>query len=199
VVARGYTTAQLVAQELGRDLSAPQLDQVADLIEEAEDTCDHETGRSWLVASPIVNELHTATGQLLYLHKKPVTAVTSITRRLQSVGAAVSTLVAGTDYELIDAEHGIVMLAGYPYHDVVINTTTTDYGLLLSATYTSTTPVPGGIRRAVTQLVAHWMRRRLSSSASQGIRSYSVGGGDLTVTYTDVLRVFRSYRAMAFA
>lgn len=205
MVAKGYTTSDLVMEELGRDLSGLQLDQAARLIEEAEDIADRETGRSWLAASPTTGELHMVTGRLVYLKNKPVTAITSITRRTLNVGASVATMVAGTDYELIDPANGIVLLSGYPWADAVINTTMTDYGMLLSVTYTSATPVPAGIRRIVTQLVAHWMAKRLSS-ANQGVRSYSVGGGDLTVTFADrkdvpdeILKALRSYRVMAFA
>lgn len=204
MAARGYTTAEFVEEEVGRDLTPAQYNQVSRLIAQAEDICDRVTGRSWLAPSPTVNELHTVMGPLVYLEHKPVTAITSMTRRILSLGSAVVAMVAGTDYELVDATNGIVLMSRYPWADVVINTTTTDYGTLVAVSYTSVTPVPGGIQRAATQLVAHWMTKRLNAS-HQGIRSYSVGG-DLSVTYADqsdlpdkILQALRGYRVMTFA
>lgn len=207
MAAKGYTTAQLVAQELGRDLTAPQLDQCADLIGEAEAWIDHETGRAWAVTSPIVDELHSVTSPVVYLVNRPVLAVTSVTARSLAIGSTYTTLAAGSGYELIDPTNGILLLSGVdPATDIVINSSGTFYGALVKVSYTASTPVPGDIQRAATLLVAHWMMARLEPDRL-GLKAYSVGQ-ELSVTLQDaatigvppdVLRIVRSREAVIFA
>lgn len=217
MAAKGYTSPLLVSQELG-DLTAPQLDQCADLIAEAEAYIDRYTGRAWAVASPIVDELYTVTGPYLYLHNRPITAITALKVRVGAVGAPDITLTAGSQYELIDGPHGIVLInASYPFgFDVVVNTT--EYaGYILKVSYTTATPVPGDIQRAATLLTASWLGRRLSTDSQSkqalavGIKSYAVGSGDLAVVFRDdaagsvgmapdsVLQILKAHRVMLFA
>lgn len=207
---KGYTTVSLVVAELGQDLTAPQLDQCADLIGEAESWIDQATGRVWLATSP-TTEFHSVLGPVVYLRNRPVVAVTSVTRRPLSPGATVTTLVANTQYELIDAANGILLLSGYPYNDVVINTeTTSSYGYLVTVTYTSTTPVPADIQRAATLLVADWMQPRRTPDR-QGLDGYTVGD-DLTVKFSkpgsangvrgapaEVMRILEAHETVVFA
>jgi hypothetical protein len=168
MAARGYTTATLVAHELAQTLSAPQLDQCADLIEAAEVEVDRETGRSWLDTSPVTGELHTVYGPVVYLSHRPVGTVSLVTIRPVSVGSLPQTLTAGSDYELIDATNGIILLAGYAYpRDVVINTEyTSREGFLLTVNYTHTLALDRAIEKITTELVAYWMRRRGVASVS---------------------------------
>jgi hypothetical protein len=186
LAARGYTTVALVAQELAQDLTAPQLDQCADLIAVAEAEVDRETGRSWLTTSPVTNELHTVSGPVVYLTHRPVTAVTSVTIRSLGVGSQPQTLTAGSGYELIDAANGAILLAGYGYpHDIVINTERTSYdGYLLSVSYThALTAINPAIQKITTEIVAAWMSGRISGTDTAGIKRYSLP--DLTVEYSD--------------
>lgn len=185
MAAKGYTTAQLVAEELGLQLTAPQLDQCADLIEAAEIEVDRETGRSWLATSPVVGELHTVIGRHVYLNHRPVTAVTSVTVRSLSVGSQPQALAAGTGYELIDATNGIILLQGYGYPaDIVINTDSGGYdGYLLTVSYTYSAVMDPAIRKITTELVAYWMGGRAGGSDTAGIKRYSLP--DLTVEYAD--------------
>jgi hypothetical protein len=184
MVARGYTTALLVAEEMAQDLTGPQLDQCADLIEAAEYEVDRETGRSWIATSPVSGELHTVTSDYVYLEHRPVVAITSVMARLLSIGSTYRTLTAGTDYELIDATNGIMLIGAYAA-DIVINTT--DAGLggdLLSVSYTHSMVINPAVRKITTELVAYWMRNRVSGSSSvAGIKSFTLP--DYAVTYTD--------------
>lgn len=184
---RGYTTVALVAQEMATDLTAPQLDQCADLIAAAETEVDRETGRSWLTTTPVVGELHTVNGPVVYLNHRPVITVTALTMRPTTVGLDPSALDVDIDYELIDPANGILLLSGYGYPvDVVINTEYTDHdGWLVAASYThSMTTINPAIQKITTELVASWMRGRSSSADLSDIKSFEVPDL-LSVTYRD--------------
>jgi hypothetical protein len=202
MVVKGYTTATLVAKELGRDLTAPQLDECADLISQAEDWIDNQTGRSWLVTS-VSNELHTVTGPFLYLNTRPVAAISSLTVRPYTVAAAETVLGSGTGYELIDPQTGLVSLA--PSWDVaVVGYGRSSYiGWLLKASYTATVPLPGDVQRGATLLVAHWMLPRLDPDRA-GVDSYSIGGELMVKLRKDdipdeVMRLINGREAIIFA
>lgn len=188
MAAKGYTTTDLVAAELGRTLTAPQLAQCATLIEQAEAWIDHVTGGTWLLASTVTDELHYLTGQVVYLHRWPVAAIASLTVRQD--GAQETDLVVGDDYDILDGAHGMVMVRGF------------GRGTLLKVSYTTDSVVlPGDLARAATMLVAHWMLRSLDPDR-QGLESYSVGS-DLSVKFRtdsnggvpdDLLAMVRSHR-----
>lgn len=206
MTARGYTTVELVVNEMGVELTAPQLDQIADMIADAESWIDVQTGRAWIVTSPTTGELHTIDqSRLVYLNNRPVTAVSSVVARGTYVGATNRTLVANTDYELIDAAHGILMVndpaSGY---DIITDRVWSD--TLLTVAYTSSTPVPADIQRAATLLVSAWMLARTLTDY-RGLKSYSVGS-ELSVTLADgsqgavpgdVMQIIRAREAMIFA
>jgi hypothetical protein len=206
-LAKGYTTATLVAKELGRDLTAPQLDECADAISQAEDWIDLQTGRAWLVVTPITDELHTLEGNVVYLYNRPVTSVTSVTVRFPLVGAAETTLIAGEDYELIDGPHGVILVSGVARaKGTFFQSDLIPRGTLLKVTYATATPVPGDIQRAATLLVAHWMLPRLNGDMRE-VKTYSVGsGGDTFATTFDtagvpdeIMRLVRARERVAFA
>lgn len=164
MAAKGYSTNAKVGEELGVTLTAAQLAQVDGLIEEAEAWIDEHTGDAWLVTSPTTDELHVPDGGVVYLKHTPVSAITSVVARSLAIGASATTLVANTDYELIDAARGTLRISG------------TYWGFLLRVTYTHTSmPVPKHVQRATTLLVAHWMLPRLNPDR-QGVESYEVGG-----------------------
>lgn len=171
MTSKGYTTSALVADELGRVLTAPQLVQCDTLIEQAEAWIDHETGGAWLAEPTVTDELHHLTSSVVYLDNWPVAAITSIVVRPQYVGAPETVLTEGTDYELVDAGHGLLLVRGF------------GTGWLLKASYTtSSVALPGDLARAATMLVAHWMLPRLDDVNRNGIESYSVGA-DLSVKF----------------
>jgi hypothetical protein len=210
VAARGYTTVALVQATLAQSLTAPQLDRCAALIEAAEHEVDRETGKMWLTTSPVSGELHTVNGPVVYLEHRPVATVTSVQIRPASVGQTQATLSAGTDYELIDAENGILLLSGYAYpRDIIINTEYTDQnGFLLTVSYTHTLVLDPAIQKITTDLVATWMTGTLGSDLAS-VQSFEVP--DLvSVTYRDdaasslsvppdILRRLRVFEKVLFA
>lgn len=210
MAAKGYTSALLVVQELGEDLTAPQLDQAADLIAAAESVVDRETGRAWVATSPTTDELHVVDSAFVYLKNRPVTAVTSVKARRGYVGSPDVTLIAGTDYELMSAERGLLNVAygGSIRGDVVRNDSAGYGGHLLKITYTHATPVDSEIQKITTELVAAWMRRRMGGADTAGLKSYRLP--DLSVEYqddassgdevpADLLRRMRAFDRVLFA
>jgi hypothetical protein len=172
MAARGYTTQALVEAELGRVLTGGEVSAFAGLLEEVEAEIDarHLDGGPWLRTAPLV-ESHVITGRYLFLQARPVTSITSITVRAQSPGSASSTLVASSDYELIDATTGALWLSpGYR-------------GLLATITYTpSPSPgpaVPADIREAATLLLADRLTSRANATTTAavaaGISGYTIG------------------------
>lgn len=207
--AKGYTTALLVVQELGEDLTAPQLDQCADLISAGESVVDRETGRAWLATSPTADELHTIDGPAVYLKHRPVTAVSAVKARRGFVGSTDIVLIAGTDYELLSPAEGLLTVAyggNFP-GDIVRNDSAGYGGYLLKVTYTHATPVDPDIQKITTELVAGWMRNRMGGSDTAGLKSYRLP--DLTVEYADtassaevppdLLRRLRAHSRVMFA
>jgi hypothetical protein len=196
VTAKGYTTKALVAAELGVTFSGAQDGQCDGLIEEVEDFIDHETGRSWIVASPVTEVLTVPDSGVLYLTNRPVTAITSVSVRSASIGAAASLLVAGTTYELLSAAEGVLLVSTEP-----------DYVATVIYTHTNAAAVlPGDIQRAATLLVAAWMARRVLSPGTAGLDSLSLGSGEIALKFSkpddviaDAMRHIRGRERVVFA
>lgn len=167
------------------------------MIGAAEAIIDRKTGRSWLNASPIANELHVLDGPLgwrsdvltprivsppdgsgypsapVFLNNKPVTAVTAVTIRLQSAGASDIALTAGTEFELIDAENGILTVNARP-------------GYMAKVSYTHSGPaVPADISHATAVLAGSLMSAYFNPQ-SAAYKSISVGSGDVAVSFRDL-------------
>lgn len=192
--AKGYTTAAKVANALGRTFSGGQSTQADLMIEAAESIIDRITGRSWMVASPITDELHVLDGPVgnrsdllvariaggegapaapVYLDHAPVTAVTAVKARTQGIGSAQTTLTAGTQYELLDAAQGIMMVAQPP-------------GYIVKVSYTHSGPaVPADISHACAVLAGHLMTTYLNPQSAT-YRRISVGSGDVSVEFRDL-------------
>jgi hypothetical protein len=168
VASKGYCLRSHVADELGVVLTAQQELQVDALIEAAEDAIDDLAAQEWLGVSPVTAELHTPSGDYLNLEHRPVTAVTTVTTRAPVPGETAETLVASSDYELVDAARGVLLLPGKA-------------GQLVSVAYTYAAPVPPAIRQATALLVAEWFRPRLNGSSGAAVESLTVG--DVSVKY----------------
>lgn len=210
MAARGYSSLGLVQDELGVALTVAQQAQVDGLVTEVEAVIDRATGRAWLTASPVADELHAPSGPVVYLKKTPVAAVSAVATRSSAAGAAWTALVAGTGYELIDPANGVLVLSGYGAADVVVNTAYSASDLVrVTYTHTSPLPVPADVQGVATRMVANRMRGRLDPSMI-GVKSVSVGQGDLAVTYRDGggdgpglcdedAAILRSYRGLVWA
>jgi hypothetical protein len=167
-----YADAADVATYLGRDLSDAEVAQVQIAIDAASAFVDSYTGRTWTGAA-IVAELHTVFGPYVYLDRTPVTAISAVTSRTADIGAVPATLAAGSDYELLDAERGLVR------HSAADRS-------ILAVSYTVTAIVPDPVKLATTMLAAGWLAVTSDTNRSSAdLKRYSVGG-ELTVEYFDL-------------
>lgn len=196
MVARGYTTKELVAAELGVTLTSAQNTQCDGLIAEAEDWIDQESGRVWISASPITAEVVTVpTDGVVYLRNRPVTAISAVTVRPPLINSTVTTLVDDSTFELMQAAEGIL----------VISSAYAGYLATISYTHTNNAgALPGSIQRAATLLVAHWMEPRLHPERS-GLDSLSINAGELSLKMAkrdipaEVLRLVHQRDGIVFA
>lgn len=169
MAAKGYCTFMDVANFLGVALTASQEVYAASLIEAAENTIDIGTNRAWLTGALTDEAYYRDAFRLgkLYLRYAPVSTITSIKGRA-GLGDAETTLVADTDYEVLDLSDGLLRLvAPYAYDR-------------LRVTYTPTATAPAPVARACAELVGSWMQPSLRPN-SYGLYSYSLP--DLTVQF----------------
>ena len=80
MAAKGYCTAEEVANFLGRDFTAAQWAQCEKLIERAEAFIDNYTGRGWLMGTQ-TDEAHYLinANRFIFLRYAPVSSVSAIT------------------------------------------------------------------------------------------------------------------------
>jgi hypothetical protein len=168
-----YTDATKIAAYLGVTLSAPQITQAGLAAQAASDWIDEYKGRSWQIASPITDELHTLVGDRVYLTNRPVVAVTSVkTRAAAFVGFGWTTLGA-SQYELLDAANGVLLIQGWSASSEA----------LVQVTYThSATSAPSTIALAATIIAASWLAPTLAPSTA-GLESVAVGQNDVNVKF----------------
>jgi len=165
MAAKGYCTAQDVADFLGKTFTAGQITHCNNLIERAEVDIDEETGRGWLVGVQ-TDERHFPINRLVFLRYAPVTSVASVTGRV-ALGEMEETLVSNEDYELRDPATGLILLMKSGYERLLVD-------------YTPVNSVPGDIKQATIELVAMRMQPHLQPGA-YGLDSYSLP--DLTVNF----------------
>jgi hypothetical protein len=158
MAAKGYCTADDVAELLGLTFTAGQEAHCDNLIERAETDIDEGTGRGWLVGEQ-ADEAHYPIGRLIFLRYAPVASVESITGRSGPGGEEIA-LVADEDYELRDAEAGLIKLLSSGYERLLIS-------------YTPVDTLPGDLKQAVIELVASRMQPSLQPG-TYGLDSYSL-------------------------
>lgn len=166
MAAKGYCSAQDVADFLGKTFTEAQETQCENLIERAEVEIDEATNRGWLVGEQ-TDEAHYPPGRLLFLRYAPVESVESISGRVV-LGAVETALVADTDYEVRDLESGLIRLVTLGYERLLVS-------------YTPVDSVPGDIKQACIELVAQRMQPGLLSGI-YGLDSYSLP--DLTINFS---------------
>jgi hypothetical protein len=138
-----YATVATLEAYLGRELTDAESDGADAACAAATDFVDQYTRKTWQSAT-VTGELHTVTRNVVLLDLVPITAITSITARSPYVGAVVTTLAAGTDYELIDAASG-TLLVNQPV------------GTILTVGYTRPATVPASITQAANIIAASWL------------------------------------------
>jgi hypothetical protein len=119
---------------------------------------------------------------VIYTRRAPITSVTSVSTR-SGITATPVALVAGTDYEIINAAQGMLSLPGirygwprnYAYDRVTV-------------VYTPDVTVAAYTEQGATMLAAHWFRRH-SEGIAPGIKSFNISG-ELQVTYADAAAAY---------
>ena len=190
-----YTDATAIAGYLGLTLTSPQQTQAGTLASAATAWIDRYTGRSWQASSPITDELHELVGDTVYLTNRPVTAVTSVKTRERYADAGTTTLDA-SQYELLDATNGVLLILGWA-----------GAGRLALVTYThSVSAAPDDVELAATMIAAAWLSQALRPS-TEGVEQISVGQNDISVKFAatrgDVpmaaLSILKAYRRVVIA
>lgn len=135
-----YTNLGSIGRALGVTFTGSQAVQATAVLDAITAAIDTYTGRSWQGTTG-VEETWVAWGNRLFLYQVPVASITSITRRQQTIGGTVTTLAAGTGYELLNAARGEVLVDACP-------------GDLLTVTYDAAGVVPVPVALAATQWAA---------------------------------------------
>lgn len=165
-----YTDAQKIAYYLGVTLTSAQQTQAGLAAQAASDWIDAYKARSWQGASPVTNEVQPVVGDQVFLDFRPVATVTSVQTRQPVVGAAWTTLAAG-QYEIADADAGILRLTGWG-----------NYEARVSYTHTAT-PAAAAIAFAATMIAASLLGPTIRPNTS-GLESVSVGQSDVNVKFS---------------
>ena len=168
-----YTDANKIAAYLGVTLTGAQQTQAGVMADAATAWIDRYLGRSWQATSPVTDELHAIIGDRVYLTHRPVVAVSSVKTRAIYEGATITTLSA-SQYELLDAASGLVLLEGW----------TSGADVLALTTYThSVSTAPADVQLAASMIAAGWLGGALNPGTA-GVESLSVGQNDVSVKYS---------------
>lgn len=190
-----YTDSSLIAGYLGITLTGPQETQAGTLADAATAWVDKYTGRTWRTASPVTDEIHVIVGNAVYLTHRPVSAVTSVKTRQDASDAGITTLTT-SQWELIDAANGKLLITGWASSDLLA---------LVSYTHTVSDP-PDDVLLATTMIAASWLQQALRPNTA-GVESVSVGQNDISVKFAasrgdvpaEALSILRAYRAVVVA
>lgn len=173
---RGYALASDVGNYLGTALDAAGTAQANICIEAAENRIDQYTGRRWL-AGTVTTERVPLDGPMVYLKSIPVSSVGTVTARNYG-STATTALVVNDDYEIIDADLGLLTIT--PTTDFLTRarllTPQYDY---LQVSYVPGTAVPMGVQLACTMLAA----RYLQPSITEFSDAIEKTAGDVTLRY----------------
>jgi hypothetical protein len=168
-----YTDANKIALYLGVTLTGAQQNQAGVVAQTASDWCDLHLARSWQEATPVTDEMHTLIGDRVYLNSRPVVAITSVkTRASAFVGIGWTTLAVG-QYELLDAENGVLLIQGW----------SASSDALVQVTYTHTTLPPSNVAFAATMIAASLLGPTIRPNTS-GLESVAVGQNDVSVKFS---------------
>lgn len=166
-----YTDATKIAAYLGVTLTAGQITQAGVLAQAASDWIDEYKGRSWQDDGSVTDELHEIVGATVYLKNRPVSAVSAVSVRQRYADAPVTALAA-SQYELLDATNGVLLILGWAITGALV---------LVSYTHTATT-APTTVQLAATMIAASWAGPSLAPQ-SNGLEQVAVGQNDVVVRF----------------
>jgi hypothetical protein len=190
------TDASKIAAYLGVALTGAQQTQAGVMADAATAWVERYTGKSWQTATPVTDELHTMVRDRVYLNRRPVVAITTVkTRASAFVGFGWTTLDA-SQYELLDAANGVLLIQGWSANGVLV---------LASYTHTMNT-APADVALAATMIAAGWLGGALAPG-SVGAESISVGQNDVSIKFsesrddvpTEARSILKHYRSIVIA
>jgi hypothetical protein len=168
-----YTDATKIAAYLGVTLTAPQITQAGVLAQAASDWIDRYCGQSWQDDGSVSDELHSPVGDRVYLNNRPISAVSAVSTRQRIVGAS-WTLLGSSQYELLDAANGVLLISGWA-----------SPGLDVKVSYTHTaTAAPSPVGLAATMIAASWLSPTMAPQTA-GVSSIAVGQNDINVKFSE--------------
>jgi hypothetical protein len=169
VAAKGYAAASDVALALGvASLSTLQTNQVTAWLEGVESWVEAYTGRAWLTGA-LTDEFYEPAGPDLYLRQRPITTVEAVKGRFR-LTSTVTTLTAGSEYEVRDATRGRLWLPLWDSYD------------WFAISYTPAATVPAGVKLATAQLLADAIQG--PAQGGSNVKAFSVFG-QVSMTFRD--------------
>jgi hypothetical protein len=163
-----YADATSLALYLGRSLTTAEAASASAAAAAATAYIDWVTGMCWQGLT-VTGELQTVpTTGIVQLDRRPVASVTMVTARWLILGETPVTLVAGTDYELIDPLNGYVL----------VNRAA---GTTLTVTYVTGSTVPADIALAANIIAADYLVSAPAASGEErGIAKLKAGSAEIT-------------------
>lgn len=167
-----YATPEDVALLLGVTFTGDQEASAALALDAATALLNQVIGREWLTAGTVTSEFVRSVGDRIYLKHYPVTSITSLIRSSPDVTTANQTLVANRDYKLWDAGRGLISLGP------------SWLSCTFLATYIHTESVPADIVDLTARMAAGMIRLTINPDLN-GVKRYTLWGGDLSVEFAD--------------
>ncbi|HEX5204802.1 MAG TPA: hypothetical protein VFW27_33200 [Actinoplanes sp.] len=194
-----YTDATKMAAYLGTTFDAGQQTQAGVMADAATAWIDGYLGQSWQAGSPVADEMHTLAGNRVYLNHRPVASVSSVKTRAASFVAFDWTTLDSSQYELLDAQNGLLLIEGWSASSAA----------LVQVSYTHTAALPADVALAATMIASAWMSSHLAGGPVSGIESIGVGQGDIAIKYgsgtnvsdvpKEALTILNGHRVIAIA
>jgi hypothetical protein len=163
-----YASAASLALFLARALTAAETASASAACAAATEYVDRFTGKTWQ-GQTITGELQTVPyNGIVRLDRLPVASLTTVTARWLYVGETIISLVANTDYELIDALNGLVLV-------------NRPQGTVLTVTYVTGSTVPADIALAANIIAASYLISAPAASLKpRGIQKLKAGSAEIT-------------------
>ena len=190
-----YTDAAKIQAYLGTTLTGAQQTQAGVMADAATQWIDRYLGLSWQAESPVTDEMHPLVGDTVYLTNRPVAAVSAVKTRAAYADAPTTTLSA-SQWELLDAQNGILRILGWA----------SSVALAL-VTYThSVSTAPADVQLAASMIAAGWLAGSMAPG-TLGAESIGVGQSDINIKFSEkrgdvpaeALSILNGYRQIVIA
>lgn len=167
-----YTTVANVGLQLNRPLTDEEVASVAIIIDGVGAFFDKKCGRTLVSSSPIVDEMYYVGRKTLYLKQSPIIAVTSLSVRLDELNSPWIVLATPSQYEVIDATTGRIIITSYYA------------SYLAKISYTVSSLVPKDIELAATLMAVHFMQTQTHLRSIRVAEELAIIFNDLEIPET---------------